>query len=61
MLVGLTNLTYFQVCGGITNYEVCAEAIADELTTMRGIVLEFSLDNPTPQIALDHLKFTEIV
>ena len=60
-IVGLTNLTYFQVCGGITNPEVCAEAIADELTTMRGIVLEFSLDNPTPQIAFDHLKFTEIV
>jgi len=60
-IVGLTNLTYFQVCGGITSYEVCAEAIADELTTMRDIVLEFSLDNPRPHIAFDHQKFTEIV
>ena len=60
-IVGLTNRTYFQVCGGITNSEVCAEAIAEELTTMRDIVLEFSLDNPSPQIAFDHHKFTDIV
>ena len=60
-IVGLTNSTYFQVCGGITNDEVCAAAIAEELTTMRDIVLQFSLHNPTPQVALNHTKLLRIV
>jgi len=60
-IVGLPNSTYFQVCISITNDEVCAEAIADELTTMRHVVPQFSLHNPTPQVAFDHMKFKEIV
>jgi len=60
-IVGLTNSPYFQVCGGITNDEVCVAAITKELTTMRDIVLQFSLHNPTPQVALDHMKIQGIV
>ena len=60
-VMGLTNTTYFKLCGGSTSDEACARAIAVEQGVMRDIVLHFSLHNPNPEFPFDHMKFANIV
>jgi hypothetical protein len=60
-VMGLTNTTYFKLCGGSTSDKACARAIAVEQGVMRDIVLHFSLHNPNPEFPFDHMKFANIV
>ena len=60
-VMGLTNTTYFKLCGGSTSDEACARAIAVEQGVMRDFVLQFSLHNPNPEFPFDHIKFANIV
>ena len=60
-IVGLTNATYFRLCGGSTSDEACVKAIVVEQGAMRDIVLPFSLHNPNPGYPFDHMKFASIV